>query len=143
MSENEENESQEESKAKPSPSVDFPTEMSFTLSRREVKIKLQDPRTDRVTEYTLRELDGTERDKYLNNLASRMKVDKGGKPQGIKDFKDLQADLVSRSLVDGENTNVPIALIQRWPVHVQTELFKMAQKLSALEEGAEEDAKNG
>lgn len=121
---------------------DLPEVLEFTLERAFIPVRIKNPTTDRVTEYKLQELDGTERDKYLNVLGSRMKVTGKGIPAGVKDFKDLQADLVSRSLVDADGTQVPVAMIQRWPVSIQTKLFKMAQKLSALEEESEKDAKN-
>lgn len=120
----------------------FPEELVFSLDRQKIPVKLQDPKTGNFSYYTLQELDGTERDKYLNMLGQRMKVGKDGKPQGIKDFKDLQADLVSRSLLDSESKNVPVAMIQRWPVSVQSALFKQAQRLSALEEESEKEVKN-
>lgn len=142
MSEDFDTQDEVQKEPKKSETYEFPSELNFSLEYRTVPVKLKDPNTDRLLEYTLRELSGTDRDKYLNTLANRMKVTAGGKPAGIKDFKDLQADLVSRSLVDLEGNNVPVAIIQRWPVHVQTELFKMAQKLSALEEADKDEAKN-
>jgi hypothetical protein len=121
---------------------DLPESLEFSLDRRTIPVTLKDSKTGTSRTYTLRELDGTERDRYLNLLAARTKVGKDGKPQGIKDFKDLQADLVSKSLLDDNGENVPTNMIQKWPVSVQAKLFKMAQKLSALEDESEKEAKN-
>lgn len=121
---------------------DLPESLEFSLDRRTIPVVLNDSKTGTSRTYALRELDGTERDRYLNLLAARTKVGKDGKPQGIKDFKDLQADLVSKSLLDDNGENVPTNMIQKWPVSVQAKLFKMAQKLSALEDESEKEAKN-
>lgn len=143
MYENEDgNEDSQEEKKSEQPSRVFPSVLKYDLERATVPVELKDPKTGTVLNYTLQELDGLERDQYLNELANRMKVGKDGKPQGIRDFKDLQAKLVSRSLVNEKGENVLVAVIQKWPVHVQKGLFDTAQKLSALEEASEKDAKN-
>jgi len=138
----EESDNEETQVAPEKKEFDLPESLEFSLDRRTIPVTLNDSKTGTSRTYTLRELDGTERDRYLNLLAARTKVGKDGKPQGIKDFKDLQADLVSKSLLDDNGENVPTNMIQKWPVSVQAKLFKMAQKLSALEDESEKEAKN-
>lgn len=84
--------------------------------------------------YTLSELTGVQRDEYLNDTASRMKFDGQGKAQGVKDFKGMQAKLVSLCLTKGSGgAPVTVETINTWPASVVSALFKEAQKLSGLE----------
>ena len=92
--------------------------------------------------YTLQELTGSERDKYLNFMKGRMKVNSDGTRGGIDDFNGLQARLLSMTLKDPEGKLVPEEVLQKWPARVQTLLFKESQKLSGLDDKAEEKAKN-
>ncbi len=96
-------------------------------------------------EYTVRELVGRARDKLLTKQVLRYKIGADGKPSGaIKDLDGYQADLLCQSVYDERGTPVPINVIHNWPSSLQSELFKIAQKLSGLgnQEEAEVEAKN-
>lgn len=115
----------------------------FSLELEEIPIKIKD-KNGTTLEYSLRELDGFERDKYLNSLSDRIRIDVNGKPSGVKNFDGLQASLLSKCLWDAEGKLVPISVVQKWPARVQSSLFEQAQKLSGLDDKSSQDqAKNG
>jgi len=104
-------------------------ELDFSLDRDERPVKIGGE------DYVVLELDGRERDIYLNNVSARMRVDKDGKPSGVKNFTGLQSSLLAlatRKIVDGEKKPVPEKEIQAWPSKVQSKLFDIAKELSDL-----------
>lgn len=125
------------------PEQDVPEILDLGL--REELVQLRDPQSGQVSTYVLVELDGTQRDAYLNAVAARMRTNAQGQPAGVKNFTGLQADLLSRSLFsqasDGSRKPVDAATIQKWPARVQAALHKKAKALSALDDEA--DAKAG
>lgn len=116
-----------------------PLRFELRLNRRDVV--LVDPETDEEKNYYLLELDGTERDGYLNTVSSRIRVGADGKGQ-VKNFDGFQATLIAKSLHDADtNEKVQLKVIQKFPAKVQGALFKAAQDLSGLDlevEGEEE-----
>lgn len=116
--------------------------LTFELKLKSIPVELANPVSNVPESYTLSELTGDKRDEYLNDTASRMKFDAQGKAQGVKDFKGMQAKLVSLCLTKGNGgEKVSIDTINTWPASVVSALFKEAQKLSGLET-PEEPAKN-
>ncbi len=94
-------------------------------------------------EYTLRELTGKERNKYLNQMTNRVKMGPNGKPAGIKTFDGFQSDLLCRSLVDDEGRKASKEFIEEMPALAQHELFEKAQEISGLDkEDVEDDEGN-
>jgi hypothetical protein len=112
----------------------------FSLKRKEIPIEIEDE-SGAVMTYTLKELNGTNRDLYLTRMSKKMKMN-DSKPAGISDFDGLQASLISLSLFDNQGRSVGVPVIQNFPASVQTELFNLAQELSGLDQKAEEEAKN-
>lgn len=107
------------------------SDLNFSLTRQ------QKPVTIDGDAYMLVELDGKDRDKYLNSVGARLRSE--GKTQSVKNFEGLQASLVTASLrkqaSDGAFTElVPIATIQSWPARVVKTLFDAARELSALDD---------
>jgi hypothetical protein len=92
------------------------------------------------TYYEIREMMAAARDKYLDQLGDRMKVDGAGKMSGIRKFDGLQASLLCQCLFDAENHLVPKDVIQKWPAGVVSGLFDEAQKLNKLTTTKEEEA---
>lgn len=131
-------------------------EMSFTLERQEVPVKLKDPKTGTVHNYVLVELDGNGRDKYLNNLGGRIRTKTDGSPAGVKNFDGLQSNLVARALfrieggteqedgtiIGGTRESVSEATIQSWPSRVQSALFDRVKAISGLDDEADKKAGN-
>jgi len=90
------------------------------------------------THYEIREMMASARDKYLDQLGDRMKVDSAGKMSGIRKFDGLQASLLCQCLFDAEGHLVPKEVIQKWPAGVVSGLFDEAQKLNKLSTTKEE-----
>jgi len=112
-------------------------EYSLTLKERSFKID------GRV--HVIRELDGTERGKYLNSVSSRVKSNTQGKPVGMTTFDGLETSLLKLCLYEGD-TLVPEKTMSKWPSSLLSKLFDVASDLSGLNEAAkkklQEDAKN-
>ena len=96
-------------------------------------------------DYVILELNGRDRDKYLNDLTSRLRHTKDGNTAGVKNFEGLQGFLISLALrkvnADESHTKIKLEIIQSWPARVQKEIFKLAKELSLLDgdEGDKED----
>lgn len=88
------------------------------------------------------ELDGEQRNKYLNQMSSRVKVGVDGKTVGIKSFDGFQSDLLVRCLIDEKGDHVEKEVIEALPASTQQELFRQAQKLSGLD-NKKDDEGNG
>lgn len=120
---------------------DEPEVQRFSLKRKEIKVLLEDLQ-GLEAEYTVREFSGTDRDKFLNLAAGKMKVGPDGKPQGMRDFTGMFADLLAMTVYGPDGKLVPIKTIQEWPTSTQQSLFKMAQEINSLGQKAQEEAKN-
>ena len=95
-------------------------------------------------EYLLKEMDGSGRDKYMNQMQKNM-VMKDGKPQGLKNFEGLYSELLTKTLFDKESSSfVSKEFIQGLPARVSAALFTAAQTLNALNDipETEEAVKN-
>ena len=116
--------------------------MKFSLKKKSVPVEMET--AEGTTEaYSLVELSGKDRDDYLNAMATKMKYNAKGEPIGIKTFKGLQASLLCLCLEDPNNAKVTQVDLEKYPASVVNELFKAAQKLNALDEEGQEEAKNG
>lgn len=118
-----------------------PEVIRFDLKLGRQNVELNDPNTGQVKLYYLQELDGTERDAYLNTVSSRIVVGKDGKST-VRNFDKFQTNLIAKSLYSAETeTLVPAADIQKFPARVVSALFKLAQDLSGLdlEKGKDKD----
>lgn len=96
--------------------------------------------------YTVRELDGDERGKYLNSVSNRVKVNAQGKAVGMTTFEGLETSLLKLCLYDDTNTHVPEKDMAHWPASTLSALFDLASDMSGLNEAAkkkaQEEAKN-
>lgn len=116
--------------------------LRFSLKRAEIPVILE---TEDGTEkeYTLREMLGKDRDSYLNKMGSKLKMDSKGRVVGIKNYDGHMAILLIRCLFDEEDKLVTIDDVQKFPTKTQSDLFKAAQELNALNlEEEDEDSKN-
>lgn len=115
--------------------------LKFNLTREEIPVVLVDK--DGVErKYVLREMLGRDRDAYLTQMSKKMKFNDKGKVCGISSFDGLNAQLLSRCLYDENDEAVDIETIQDLPSRVQSDLFKTAQKMNALDEEGKEEVKN-
>jgi len=92
--------------------------------------------------FTLREFTGKERDAFMNQMSQSVVIDSEGKVTGFKTFEGLQSGLLARCMYDDADRLVAEEVIQRFPAKVQTELYKVAQRLNGLSGESEELAKN-
>lgn len=99
-------------------------------------VTLEDERGER--NYRIRELTASERDAYLDQLATRFRLDAQGRPIGINKFDGHQADLLALCLEDEEGKRVDKAVIQKWPATTVARLFELAQQINQLREETEQ-----
>jgi len=133
-----------------------------TAERTIVPVTIRDKDTKKLQSYTLRELSGKDRDKYLNVMGGKMRHREGEK--GLKNFDNITATLIHLSLLysvipetlpegtkksdwlehetNAVGTNVPTNLIQTWPSTLQKGMHAKCVDMSSLDEGDEEDSKN-
>jgi len=116
-------------------------ELRLKLNRKEIPVVLEDE-NGQEKKYTLKELSGAERNKYLNKMTNRVKTDRSGKAMGIKSFDGFQADLLKLCLFDDEENPVTEEMIEDLPASTQQEIFECAQKLSGLDMTVDEEEKN-
>ena len=116
------------------------TDFEFDLAFESKRVKLTENGKEKY--YTIREMNGEGRDTFLTKMGTRIKFDEKGKPIGMQNFEGHQADLLIRCMYDEDDKLVTKALVQSWPAKVQQKLFDVAEKLNALTEGAEKEAKN-
>lgn len=90
------------------------------------------------TDYTIREMIAADRDLFLNGFRSRFEMDENGKPKFIKNYINLQGELLGLCLFDVDGKKVPVSVIQSWPSHVVHTLYQKAQVLNQVEEAPTE-----
>lgn len=91
--------------------------------------------------YKIREMNGEDRDKWLNNWYSRMRTDEKGNILGIQQYQDAQAYLISLCLFDPQSKPVPITEIRKFPGSMQRGLFDQCQEINGGTAKAEEELK--
>lgn len=116
-------------------------ELRFMLKLKEASVNLTDVEGQEKT-YVLRELSGAQRDTFLNEIGGRMKFNAAGKMSGLNNYIDLQTGFLSLCFYDDTNSLVKKQVLREYPASVLAELFEVAQKLSGLDKGAEDEAKN-
>jgi hypothetical protein len=116
------------------------SEYSFKTTLKEIPVEID----DKV--YILRELDGTQKGKYLNKMGSRIVLNSSGQIQSFKDYSGLETTLLAVCLYDEDDKLVESSVMQSWPSTVLGGLFDLAQGLSGLDEESkkklEAEAKN-
>jgi hypothetical protein len=111
--------------------------VEFNLELEEVEVKLN--REGQTKVCVLREMDGYQRDLYLNS--QRGKIERG--TTNLKDFSDVQSSLISKCLFDkASGEQVKVDEIRQFPSRVQMKLYKMCMQLCGFDVEAEDDAKN-
>ena len=82
--------------------------------------------------YEVRELKSAERDRYLDSLSKRLRVDVKGNVVGINSYDGMQADLLTRCMHDSVGNKVEKKQLDEWPGYVVGELYRVAQELNGL-----------
>jgi succinylarginine dihydrolase len=65
--------------------------------------------------YSVKEMNGAQRDEYFNKTANRTTRDASGEVVGMKDYKGLYSTLLSFCLYDTDGKAIPESKIQEWP----------------------------
>ena len=114
------------------------TSMNLRLDLTTVKVKLESSDPAKSKDWTLIELTGKTRNRYLAKITGRaVPVGKSGKVV-IKNFDGFQTDLLELSLEnntkDADGKYVPITRdeIESLPASTQQTLFEKAQEISGL-----------
>jgi hypothetical protein len=114
--------------------------LRFSLRKKEIEVIMEDDAGEEL-KMVLREMDGDERDAYLNGLKDRMTVK--GDTARIKNFAGHQVALIKRCLfyagVDG--AAVEESKIKKFPSSVQSDLFEAAHTLCGLDTKKDDDEK--
>ena len=103
-------------------------ELVFETTLKEVPVTI-----DNVV-YTMRELDGRQKGKYLNKMGGRIVLNDEGKVRAFKDYAGLESTLLELCLYDNDDKLVPSNIMEVWPSTVLGKLFDAAQELSGLDE---------
>ena len=114
--------------------------MRLPLTRQEVTVVLEDGQ-GAEKRLVLRELDGAERNRYLNKMRNRVQI-QNGKATGIKSFDGFQADLLTMSLFSEDGVALLPEEIDALPSSTQQTLFEKAQRMSGLDREISDDSKN-
>jgi hypothetical protein len=70
-------------------------------------------------------------------MIPRMSKDAKGKPTGVRNFDGMQTDLIVMSTVRKSTGKlVTTAEVNEWSASAQTEVYKIASRLSALDDQA-------
>lgn len=107
------------------------TEMKFDLIGQIIPVTLHKDGKD--IKYTLREMSAADRDSFLNNFNKRFELDEKGKPKRIKDYENMQSDLVWRSMFDEAGKKLNNSTVQSWPGRVVHALYMACSKLNNLD----------
>lgn len=108
----------------------WPTTLSEDCDTHDVAITNKDGSV--VIDGQLRELLGTDRENFLRD--NRNKLNRDG---SIKEFKDVQVILLSRTFFDkATNKPVDLEILRKLPSKTQQMLYEMSIKLSALDKEA-------
>lgn len=129
----EENTTPEQPEAKKEPEI---LVVKLTRQRKIIHLETED---GSMRPHTLIEMTGAERDQFFGAMAERTRVDAKGKPQGLKDFKDIQAALIAKCIRDENNHPVPIQKIAAWPATAQKTVFEICQDMNGLAIKEDED----
>lgn len=98
-------------------------------------------------EYCLRELYGTQRDRYMTASQENLKFDQKGNVVGLRSFDDHQVALIKLGLYEKDDSGtftkmVPDAIIRSFPASTQKTLYDRLQKMCGLDPKADEATGN-
>lgn len=93
-----------------------------------------------VEVWTLKELTGADRNRFLNVQGKKIKTQNGVE---VKDYTGLCSDLLCLCLVSPHDKLVTAAEVDSWPSEMQMDIFKDAISLSGLDKKSEDETKNG
>lgn len=109
----------------------------YRLKLREEPVEIED-HEGKPRIFTLRELDGSQRDEYVEVVRSRSKFGPDGKLLAPPNESGLQPLLLSKCLRDEKGVLVSFETIAKWPASQLEGLFEEAVAVSGLGKEAAE-----
>jgi len=102
--------------------------LAFDLDLKTLPVKLGSDN------YVIKELNGTQREQYMNQMKARSEKDlKTGKTIGIKSFEGIHTSILALCLYkEGSESPVKEATMKGWPASVLERLAEEALKLSGM-----------
>jgi len=92
--------------------------------------------------YAIVEMDGRERDAYVNNISQRVRVGPDGKPNGFKSLEGVQAMLLAAVLYTvPARQKVSAETIMAWPAKTVAGLSAIARRINGLNDDESENDK--
>lgn len=110
--------------------MNAPKKLSLRLKSEAIAIEVSEG-IEKI--FTLKELTGTQRDTYLEDIRNRVTLDDAGKVKGFKSLRGMQTLLISLTLTDENRQPITAKILDEWPASVLTALFEASQALSGLE----------
>lgn len=83
-----------------------------------------------VVTWKVKELDGPQRDTYLESRLKNFQHGEGGAVTGVKSYKGVITNLLQHTVYDENDKLVPLAELNRLPASTQEALFDIARRLS-------------
>lgn len=116
----------------------------FSLKKKVIKLELEFE-DGTIHNCELRACSGDDRDAFIDLTSKRMKTDNQGNAIGMSSYAGIQPNLINKCLFDmtAGGEQVSQEEIGRWPGDVQTEIFLLAQQLSALDKEVKPELKKG
>jgi hypothetical protein len=114
--------------------------LSFKLKTKAWPVTLENEKGEEL-KYEIRELKSAKRDKYVDQLTSRLITDKSGNVIGMKKYEGMQAELLIICMwsipEEGEPKLVDKATLDGWPGTTVQDLFRAAQVVNGFRKAEE------
>lgn len=94
-----------------------------------------------ITNLTIREMTGTLRDRWMNQMGKAVKIDPTGKNGKIQDHTGLYAGLIAACCYNEKGLQLAEGEVQSWPASQQELVFEICQEMNGLTKKAEEAEK--
>lgn len=112
----------------------------FKLKRKREAFSIEDEHSNLIEVY-LEELDGFDRDDWVNESLSRSKYDRETGARIGYNVKDLEAKMVHKCLFKADGTKFTFNEVQKFPASTLSGMYRMCEELNAVTAKAREEVK--
>lgn len=112
--------------------------LQVSIAKRSIDVVIQDENGVEV-KYKLRQMTGAEADEYRACKAGKIELDKEGNVTRILDYSGQYLDLLTRTLIGPDGSNVPRSVLESWPDEALRALYESSAKLNKLVEDEDEE----
>src|SRR5438093_101548 len=105
----------------------------FTKKRKTEDIEIEE-NDGSIGKYTIKELEGTQRQEFIRLVSSRMKPGPDGQPTSLESTGELEIKLIAASVYDPSGKLVTEQEVLQWPSTIITGIFEISSHLSALDQ---------